>query len=847
MKRFLVAAAVCVAGAFLAGVLCPWVSPPAARAQDTAPASTQPALSWAEGVEKVRVGKYEEGLAILRQAAAAAPDNPKAVAGVRLLQDYLSLSGTWDKERAKEFDRAADRVRRSLLVQARLPELTEANVDKPLREKVSQIDQQFARLMNSDALDQAQPEQVKDAKAKAHEAALKWLDLIPEMLEALKPLPADDSYAVTFRGLADQLKGRITAYVKVWESVRTDTVKDLREGAKVLGPVEDDLIDALTDVDGMVTDQPWRAGLSQARLARTVAPQPNKMDEYGWYKELVQSAAARAEEALKDGRWYDAMAVYNALHDLDGDSQVYRDRLRDARRHVRVLSLYGRKRDSNAATGPDDDARWQELTEGVDAHIVHSAISQLDDQYVAAVDYRQLARGSLTAIKTLAATPEAANSFEGLRDAGKKKAFVEGLDRELANVNQNDRVDHLYLSMALNAVLRESERSVNIPLGVLAVEFTDGFLEEMDKFSQMIWPSEVDDFKKHTMGQFYGVGIRIAKEPNEPLRVVEPLAESPAYREGIKGGDSIVTVDGKATEPLSVDKLVRLIQGPKGTKVVLGIRSRGQTQVREVTLIRDEIRIHTVKGWRLEQGGDGDNWQFLVDERSKIAYIRITQFTEDTPAALDRALTQLRKVGCRSLILDLRYNPGGLLESSQQVVDEFLNEGRIVVTRGRQKVQKEYVAHEGGEYVGGNLVVLVNEMSASASEIVSGALQDNHRALIVGQRSYGKGSVQNVIQVPGHAAYLKLTTAYYYLPSGRLLHRRDGEKTWGVDPDVEVRMTPRQTRRWLAMQRRTELLQEIDAKELTRDLAEEFQADLPLNTAVFILKMMQLQANDAAS
>ncbi|HUT58603.1 MAG TPA: S41 family peptidase [Phycisphaerae bacterium] len=814
----------------------------------TAPATSasQASVLWARGIEKALVGKFGPGLADLRKAAKLDPDEKKIAESAKLVEEHLAATDRWDHQRGTEFEQAADRVRRSLLAESYRQALDRAKLFQRLREKVTEMDRQFSHIPGAETIEESDPDGIEDMKAQAAEATGKMLAALDKAVARLAK--NDTGYAAVFRDLSRILRARIKIYASVWASIAGRTAKERHSAARKVRDVEEELVDALVDLEGIVADQPWRAGLAQARLARTMAPDPDKMDQYGWYRQLVQSVIARGENALKEGKWYDALNAYNGLHDLDPDSPEYGLKRQIARRHVRVLGLYGRKPDPNAVADPDDyDTRWQELIEGVDSDIVHKAISQLDNHYVAAVDYRKLIRGALTAVKVLAETPEAANSFEGLADKVARTRFVEAVKRELANVDKNDRVDHTSLQMALNTVLRESERSVNIPLGVLALEFTDGFLQELDRFSSMIWPSDVDDFKKQTMGQFFGVGIQITKEPNAPLKVVSPLANSPALREGIKSGDLIVTVDGKPTEPLSIDRLVKLITGPKGTAVVLGVKSRGQDEPRKVTLVRDEIRIHTVKGWRRQPGGDGDNWQYLVDPSHKIAYIRVSQFTEETHGALIRALREMKQAGSRSVILDLRFNPGGLLEASKRVVDEFLRKGRIVSTRGRQKAQREYSASDGGAYTQGHLVVLVNEMSASAAEIVSGALRDWKRAVVVGKRTYGKGSVQNVLQIPSHVAYLKLTTAYYYLPSGRLLHRRNGEKTWGVDPDVEVRVTPRQTKRWLDLRRKTDLLQDVDPELLRIDLAEEYQADMQLNTAVLLLRLMQLQETRPAA
>jgi carboxyl-terminal processing protease len=282
--------------------------------------------------------------------------------------------------------------------------------------------------------------------------------------------------------------------------------------------------------------------------------------------------------------------------------------------------------------------------------------------------------------------------------------------------------------------------------------------------------------------------------------------------------------------------------GDKGTAVDLTIRRGGSEKVYRI--VRDEIEIRTVKGWKSLPEGE---WDYLVDVQDKIAYIRVIQFTDKTDETMAKVLERLKASGVNSVILDLRFNPGGLLRSARDVSDEFLRTGRIVSTRGRHTRPADLNATPSGTFLDGELVVLVNQYSASAAEIVSGALQDWKRALIVGQRSYGKGSVQNVIPLISHAALLKLTTAYYYLPKGRLLHRTPGAKTWGVDPDVEVFLSPRETRRWLDIRRKTDILQDDEQGQLATDLAHQYNVDTQLSTAVLMLKLSKLRAGAAAN
>jgi carboxyl-terminal processing protease len=579
----------------------------------------------------------------------------------------------------------------------------------------------------------------------------------------------------------------------------------------------------------------------QGRLAaKHLASASDRVAEQEWYQSLVKRAEALGRQATDKTEWDDALTAYVGLEDLEEANDTYREMAKQARRHVRVLRLYGKAPPTTrpADVKADPELGWQELVDGVDADMVEKAVSQLDGHYVKALDYRKVARGALLAVQTLAETPQAVASFPSLADSSKKQAFLKEVDGLLKNIEKSDRPDHLDLTMALNGVLRASERTVGLPTEVLVVEFTEGFLEELDEYSSMIWPHDVADFEKQTMGHFFGVGIQITKDPGESLKVVTPLAGSPAFKAGIRPGDYILAVDGRATDGLHIDKLVRMITGEKGTKVVLRMRRTGLAELFEVTLTREEINIQTVRGWR--QKADG-SWDYLLDPQAKVGYLRITQFTDQTPADVTAALSQMDQAGVRSLVVDLRFNPGGLLRSATDVADEFLRSGCLVSTEGRQTRRTDVNATPGGKYTDGDLVVLINQVSASAAEILSGAIKDWNRGLIVGQRSYGKGSVQNVILIRRFRAVLKLTTAFYYLPSGRCLHRQNGAKDWGVDPDVEVKLTPKQVKRWLDIRQKTDLLQDINEADLNAELARQYGADAQLRTAVLLLRLRQLQ------
>ncbi len=290
-----------------------------------------------------------------------------------------------------------------------------------------------------------------------------------------------------------------------------------------------------------------------------------------------------------------------------------------------------------------------------------------------------------------------------------------------------------------------------------------GMLKSLDPHSLYLDKDEFKEMQIETSGEFTGIGIEITIS-NGRLTVVSPIEDTPAYKAGLKPGDIILRINDEPTEDITLIEAVKKIRGPKGTKVKLTILHKGEHVPVEVTIVRDKIPVHSVKS---ELFGD-------------ILYVRITNFNSITTKELLDAINKHNLEKLKGLILDLRNNPGGLLDQAVSVADVFLKKGLIVYTKGRNKSSKmSFTAHMDDTDVDLPMVVLINAGSASASEIVAGALQDHHRALIIGERSFGKGSVQTIIPLADGSA-IKLTTAKYYTPSGNSIQAR------GIIPDLEV-------------------------------------------------------------
>jgi len=315
----------------------------------------------------------------------------------------------------------------------------------------------------------------------------------------------------------------------------------------------------------------------------------------------------------------------------------------------------------------------------------------------------------------------------------------------------------------------------------------NGMLNGLDPFSTYIPESELPEFNKSTRGKFGGIGIQIGMRRGF-LTVISPLEDTPAYRAGVLAGDLIVEIEGKSTDGIRLEDAVKQLTGDPGTKIRIKVRHM-TGEMEEFTITRALVEVHSIKGVKRD---DKDQWVYWADPEKKIAYVRITSFTEASAVDLRKVLDPLVKDGMKGLLLDMRFDPGGILKTAVEVCDMFVDEGVIVSTKGRTTPYWEATATKEGTLPYFPMVVLVNPFSASASEIVAGCLQDHHRAIVVGERSFGKGSVQNVIPLEGEKAALKLTTSKYYLPGGRSIHREEDmtdKDEWGVMPDILVPMT----------------------------------------------------------
>jgi carboxyl-terminal processing protease len=361
----------------------------------------------------------------------------------------------------------------------------------------------------------------------------------------------------------------------------------------------------------------------------------------------------------------------------------------------------------------------------------------------------------------------AALSLTGLAVAAKPHPW--GVAAQVWSAETSPQAAHNPLEVFAQALALIQEQYVEPkPTKDLVYGAIQGAVGTLDAHSSFMTPEDFRELQIETKGKFSGIGIEITMK-DQVLTVVSPIEGTPAYRAGIQAGDQIVKINGASTKKMPLTEAVKMIRGVKGTKVTLTINRQGFTHPKDFSIVREIIPIRSVKA-RILPGG--------------IGYIRLANFQDQTDSDLKAYLKKMRQrlLPFRGLILDLRNDPGGLLEQAVQVADEFLNSGLIVYTEGRSPRQSmRFYAHPGqaGDKTNFPLVVLINEGSASASEIVAGALKDQKRALIVGTKSFGKGSVQTIIPLEDGSA-LRLTTALYYTPSGVTIQEK------GIMPDLMV-------------------------------------------------------------
>jgi carboxyl-terminal processing protease len=567
--------------------------------------------------------------------------------------------------------------------------------------------------------------------------------------------------------------------------------------------------------------------------------------------EAVERAKSEAAEFERKGKWLDAYIMcYSWLAAMEPNNKGYVDYSEGL---IEKAEIAGAFQDSPCETG-------KQRFEGVKRRIFERAVDALNFNYVNKIDYRAMAAKGIKRCRSLAevvgvltlpgdSEPNASLLGESFKDFRPDANAIAELSSRLAALEQEtagwpEGASKDKFVGAFGKVLELNLLSARLPEEVVIAEFAEAAFESLDPYTVLVWPTQVPDFEKVMTNEFSGIGVEITRQKGQ-LTVASLLPDTPAYNSGLDAGDVIDSVDGVATKDMPILCAVKRITGPSGTNVKLGIIHGGEQQAREITITRAKITVPTIRGrQRTEEG----KWQNMVDEQEKIGYIRLTSFSEKTASELEESLNSLEQDGMRGLVLDLRFNPGGILDSAVEVADEFLDEGLIVITRPRFGIPTYAAARSKGTHPNYPMVVLINTGSASASEIVAGALADasHKRATLVGERTHGKGVVQGITHYPGEGAQLKYTMSYYHLPSGQRVKskeeaEKEGTKDWGIGPDVAVELRSDEFRKMFDVQRDNDVLVKAGHDDAVsplkkHTLEQTVEADPQLATAILVVK-----------
>ncbi len=392
--------------------------------------------------------------------------------------------------------------------------------------------------------------------------------------------------------------------------------------------------------------------------------------------------------------------------------------------------------------------------------------------------------------------------------------FVFVLSWQLVGGYAEDRYGELQnFSKVLNLV--EKYYVEKVDLKKLIYGGIKGMLAELDPHTNFLPPEIFKEFENETSGEFGGLGVEISVEDGV-LTVISPIEDTPAWKAGIKARDKIVEIDGVATKGLSLVEAAQKMRGKKGSKVTLGVMRKGEDKPLKIVIVRGVVKIKSVKMTDLEEG---------------YLYIRLTSFIDSTLNDLNKYIHQHKKKhkNFRGILIDLRHNPGGLLEQAVQISDLFLEKGVIVSTIGRDEKKKDvFYAKKEGTLTGFPIIVLIDGSSASASEIVAGALGDNKRALIVGHRSFGKGSVQQVVKL-GDGSGLKMTVARYYTPNGVSIQAE------GIRPDIELESVDTEAFKKAIVRSRVRREKDIQGHLLSSKEKKELESKVMSKSTLFSL------------
>jgi carboxyl-terminal processing protease len=471
----------------------------------------------------------------------------------------------------------------------------------------------------------------------------------------------------------------------------------------------------------------------------------------------VTQVIQRGQALESEQRWSEALAHYEeAIRDYPERTDLW-DRLTLARMHYDL----GRRHEDQSFTG------WlQQLSEREALDVYSEVLRKIESYYVKQPSWQELAQRGLDNLEIALALPVFRQSQQLRGSEDTIRAFSDRVQRRMKVTTVRNQREACEVA---TTVAKLAEQELGLRPAATVLEFTSGAVCALDQYSCFLTGGQLDEVFSQIEGNFVGLGIELRAQ-DKSLLIVNVLPGGPAQASGIRNGDRIVEVDGLSVSQVSTDEAADMLKGPDGSAVEVALVDSAGNR-RQVRIVRRRVEVPSVQDVK------------IVDAQYGVGYLRLTSFQKTTAREFDEALWQLHRQGMKSLLVDVRGNPGGLLPAAVEVADKFVTAGTIVSTRGRNSHEDfDYQAHAFGTWQV-PLVVLIDGDTASASEIFAGAIHDLRRGTVVGQRSYGKGSVQGIFALNSSKVGVRLTTAKFYSPGGHAIAHN------GVYPDVVVRTT----------------------------------------------------------
>ena len=479
------------------------------------------------GINAALKGDMEKAVDKIDLAYKADPKSPLIKRAKTIISDYVRTSKNIAAQRKQDFNYEKKRIESAQIAQRYAAALEKISWGKKFRKNLSEsMTKAFNNIGTAYNFNDCDEKLATKMKKTSLQNIDKMVALIDDSLKLTKA--EDTPYVDRFREEAKSAKAQLAVVRKVWENVDPSTEISRWKGSIKILDTQHDLTNVIADLNVLVTKNPWKMVLFHASNAKDIAPDSVNVKAQPWFKSILKNAHQRGQTAIKNAKWFDALAIYLSLTELDKSSAEFRAQMKKSRKHVRVLGLYttrlpeGVKRDKNASKKAD----YVKQVNGVKSETAMRAISYISSGYVKPVDFAELIEGGLDSMEVLVTTPQASESFPVLKNKDKLQKMLKFLKAIRKSVRKEDRVNATTLKTVMRRVMDFNENSLGLPEEVVVMEFSNGFMSELDRFSTLVWPYDLAEFRKAIMGNFVGIGVQIDKKTGEYLRVMMQIGRA---------------------------------------------------------------------------------------------------------------------------------------------------------------------------------------------------------------------------------------------------------------------------------------------------------------------------------